>query len=518
VAEPARRYELLQRIAAGGMGEVFRAQVSGEHGFKKPVAIKRILPEGARDAKLLLRLIAEAKTMVALSHANIVQVFDLCRANDELFIVMELVDGADLMMLLTAERRRRRQTPIPIALYLAMEALKALAYAHGATPGVIHCDISPSNLLISIAGEVKITDFGIAQSMQRAAHRGKVREVMGKLSYMSPERMKSGTVDALGDIYALGVVLWETLAVRPLFRRGQSEDDLAQAICHEVPPRLDAVREDLPPALATVVASALDKQPEKRPRSAAEMLQALAQVSHELGPPLTAPDVGAWVRDLRDAGAPSSAQPADRPETLPTVPIGARTETSPTQRASTSVDRPRTLTFRGEVGADGVLILTEEPATPPTWRRYAWIGATCAIAASIIAARVQTPARSAPAAIAPSVPQAPPPGPPASAPPASPQETVAVPRPPTPTPTPTPTVRAPRRLADAYGFLNVYSEPWAQVTVDGRDVGTTPILKLRLPTGEHRVRLKNPSRAPYDKHVRIVKDRVELVSIELGRD
>src|SRR5262245_5495827 len=154
-----QRYELMERIAVGGMAEVFRARAFGAHGFEKPLAIKRILPDLALDPEFENRFIAEAKLAVALTHANIVQVFDFGRFGGSLFIAMEFVDGPDLAALLKAFAERSRPMPTAPALHIAMELAKGLDFAH--RRGVVHRDISPSNLLLSRAGEVKIADFGI---------------------------------------------------------------------------------------------------------------------------------------------------------------------------------------------------------------------------------------------------------------------------------------------------------------------------------------------------------------------
>src|SRR6266542_1002854 len=170
-----QRYDLVQQLAVGGMGEVFLGRVHGEHGFHKNVAVKRIRPELASSPEFVGRFVAEAKLAVQLSHANVVQVFDLGRAGDDLLLVMEYVHGADLGQLLEAQRARRERTPVAFAIYVAMEALMGLACAHesggGAGGGVIHCDLSPSNLLLSYAGEVKLAAFGVAQALDLASRR-----------------------------------------------------------------------------------------------------------------------------------------------------------------------------------------------------------------------------------------------------------------------------------------------------------------------------------------------------------
>jgi serine/threonine protein kinase len=205
---PLQRYDILHQIGAGGMGQVFLARTRGEHGFQKFVAVKRILPERARDPDFVVRFVAEAKLAVSLAHANIVQVLDLARFGDDLILVMEFVDGADLRTMLSLVPRPAPET----VLHIAIEALKGLAYAHRRTDpegrpiGVVHCDISPSNLLVSYAGEVKLTDFGIAQLLGQL-RRGKRDRIEGKYPYLAPELLRGEPADARADLYALAVTV-----------------------------------------------------------------------------------------------------------------------------------------------------------------------------------------------------------------------------------------------------------------------------------------------------------------------
>src|SRR6266545_2366598 len=173
------RYDVLDRIAVGGMAEVFLAKAYGAHGFEKTLAIKRILPELASDPEFAARFIAEAKVAVRLSHANVVQVFDFGRIGESLFIAMEFVDGLDLAAMLRKFKDEHRQVALPAAFHIAIEIIRALDFAH--SHNVVHRDVSPSNILVSRAGEVKIADFGIAQAAgDRRAIAADRRRIMGK--------------------------------------------------------------------------------------------------------------------------------------------------------------------------------------------------------------------------------------------------------------------------------------------------------------------------------------------------
>ena len=211
------RYDVLDRIAVGGMAEVFLAKAYGAHGFEKTLAIKKILPELARDAEFEARFIAEAKVAVRLSHANVVQVFDFGRIGESLFIAMEYVDGLDLAALVRKYKDEQRLIPLPAAFHIAIEIIRALDFAH--QHNVVHRDVSPSNILISRAGEVKIGDFGIAvaASPHKAAGPG-ARKVMGKWRYMSPEQTRGDTLDTRSDLFSAAVVLFELFTGEKLFR------------------------------------------------------------------------------------------------------------------------------------------------------------------------------------------------------------------------------------------------------------------------------------------------------------
>ncbi|HRC57008.1 MAG TPA: serine/threonine-protein kinase, partial [Kofleriaceae bacterium] len=211
------RYEVGELLGRGGMAEVFDGRSLGSHGFEKRVAIKRILPELAGDQTFTSRLVVEAKLAVALQHANVVQVLDLVRDGQDVFLVMEFINGPTLRRLLQ-ERYVSGAGPLPpgLSTYVLHEAAAGLDYAHCQPGGaVIHADISPSNLLLSRNGEVKLADFGIAR------REGIARAAEGKWGYMAPEQERGEALSARADLYALGVVLYELLTgVHPFNHNG----------------------------------------------------------------------------------------------------------------------------------------------------------------------------------------------------------------------------------------------------------------------------------------------------------
>ncbi|HLU65296.1 MAG TPA: serine/threonine-protein kinase, partial [Kofleriaceae bacterium] len=312
------RYLLVERLSQGGMGELFLAR-HGLSGFEKLVVIKKVLPHLAADEEFLSRFIDEAQVAVQLQHANVAQVFEVGRAQDEYFLSMEYVEGVDLRATLAALTARGRTMPPPLALFVAREAASGLAYAHrrtdpsGAPLAVVHCDISPPNLMLSFDGEVKIIDFGIAKSARRLTetnpHRG-----FGKFGYLAPEQLlKGAVVDARTDIYALGVVLYEMLTGRRMYEVGDTPDykALARMVLkgqHPLPSQTD-------PALAPcdeLVATALRPDAAQRYQSAAELRDAIQRVLVALSP-ITNPDhLAELVRELfRDSDAARRRSLAD---------------------------------------------------------------------------------------------------------------------------------------------------------------------------------------------------------------
>jgi protein kinase-like protein/PEGA domain-containing protein len=511
-----QRYDLLEPIAAGGMGEVFVGRVRGEHGFLKLVAIKRILPELARNPEFMVRFVAEAKLAVSLSHANIVQVFDLGRSGDDLLLVMEYIRGTDLGQLLARLADKKQQLSVAVAVYMAMEALKGLVHAHerrepDGRGGVIHCDLSPSNLLVSWAGEVKLVDFGVAQALDVARRRRATGSVMGKLRYLAPEQLLGKPLDARTDLYSLAVVLHEALTSQHPFDAGLA-DAIASAVVAGGAPPVSRWRPDVPEALDQLVARAMSRRPSDRPESARAMLTELTRIAQKLDP-VTPPDVGGWARACVDE-TPLDAMPRWTP-TVSAVPAGKAT-----------------VTFVVRTSIDGVTVLDKESAARRRGRRLPvaaglLLGVTL-FAAGSMARRLGSPATAAPpvtvtaAMTQPIIVTAP--APPAPTPalhgraaaPAPPNLIARADPPPRSRPQPPrPARTALAPLASPPGYVNIYADPWASVSVDGKLLGSTPLPRVPLAAGVHRVRLENPKARPVERLVRIESGKTELLDVDL---
>ncbi len=304
------RYELIERLAVGGMAEVFRAVAYGEHGFEKALAIKRILPELARDPEFENRFIGEAKLAVKLSHANVVQVLDFGRMGGTLFIAMELVDGLDLAALLRRYKELGRLLPIPAALHISIEIARGLDFAH--QHGVVHRDVSPSNILISRAGEVKIADFGIALAAADRRSAADGRRIMGKWRYMSPEQGAGESVEIRSDIFSAAAVWFELFTGDKLFP-GDDADTIIRNIARMTIPKASERRAGLPARLDELLCQALERVPARRPE-AGELLRGLVDVSYGSSIVASALDVKAAVSEALAAPAAdaSGATPVSR--------------------------------------------------------------------------------------------------------------------------------------------------------------------------------------------------------------
>src|SRR5689334_3700027 len=216
-----QRYRVIERIAAGGMAEVFRAESAGLEGFKKKVAIKRVLPHLAGKKEFMGMFLDEARLSAHLGHSNCVQVFDVGRGDDTFFIVMEMVDGADLKAVLQYMRQWGRLIPIEEACLICVKICEGLTYAHelrddkGAPFNIVHRDMSPPNVLMTRYGEVKIADFGLAKANSQLEE-SQPGIIKGKFGYLSPEAAHGRAIDHRTDIFAVGIILWEMLSGRRL--------------------------------------------------------------------------------------------------------------------------------------------------------------------------------------------------------------------------------------------------------------------------------------------------------------
>lgn len=299
------RYTITERLDHGGMAEVFRGVAESLQGFKKNVAIKRILPNLTKNQKFVSMFLDEARLSLFLQHANIVQVFDISKTPDNAyFLVMEYVDGCNLKALIERQKQKNKRIGVAQTIYLMMECCKALHYAHSLEHpetnkplGIVHRDISPPNILLSKNGEVKLVDFGLAKanSQIESTDPGVVK---GKFSYLSPEAASGLEVDHRADVFAVGIILWELFTGRRLFF-GDTDYQTVELVRQARIPSIAALNPEIEPELEQVVRKALARDPEERYQSAADLENALAQYLFSRRMKVTARDISALVKDTQ---------------------------------------------------------------------------------------------------------------------------------------------------------------------------------------------------------------------------
>jgi len=293
---------VLERISAGGMAEVYKAKQVGAEGFERPVAIKRILPHIARDPNFIAMFQAEAKLAVQLQHGNICQIYQLGRHDDSFYIALEYVDGRDVGAVLDLHQKQNRGVPLPQACYIISRACEGLDYAHnkkdnsGKSLNIIHRDISPPNLLISYEGEVKLIDFGLAKAVGSSIQT-QAGIIKGKLAYMSPEQVRGSQLDGRSDVFALGIVFFELLTARRLFRR-DSDLETFDAVRQCKIPKPSEINTSIPEALETILLTALARNPDERFASAAAFHEALREFVLRARMTFRGDQLGEWMRKM----------------------------------------------------------------------------------------------------------------------------------------------------------------------------------------------------------------------------
>jgi serine/threonine-protein kinase len=300
------KYQLLARLARGGMAETFRAQLTGAAGVTKQVVIKKVLPAFAEDEAFVEAFINEAKLSASLSHGNIAQVFDFGRLDGDYFIAMELVEGRSLaQMLKRAAEEGYARIPTAIACYLAIEVLKGLHYAHtrsgtdGAPLNIVHRDVTPENVLVSFEGETKVVDFGVAKAAMKGRAETEPGLVKGKFLYFSPEQAHADPLDGRSDVFAVGVMLYRMLCGELPFQ-GQMHVVMRSIITGQFKPAL-VVNPGLPPPLAVVLTRAMATRRDDRFATALEMQQALTGFLYRGDPDISSETIKDWMLWLFEA-------------------------------------------------------------------------------------------------------------------------------------------------------------------------------------------------------------------------
>ena len=312
-------FEILRRLARGGMAEIYLARTSGPSGFEKLVVLKKILGKFADKPRYVQLFLEEAKLAASLDHPGIAQVYDIGMVDGSYFFAMEHLHGQDVRSLLHRAWRIGERLPIEHAVQIARHVASALHFAHekrrsdGTLLGLVHRDVSPSNILVTYDGATKLLDFGVAKTATSTV-KTRTGALKGKISYMSPEQARGASIDRRSDIFSLGIVLWEMVTTQRLYR---ADNDLAtlQLIIHQPPRPPSQVRPECPPELERIVLRALAQDPGARYPTAEQLVLELDELAREhklkqspnalaatLGQ-LFAPELAAW-REAQAAGVP----------------------------------------------------------------------------------------------------------------------------------------------------------------------------------------------------------------------
>jgi len=295
MSDSQQRYRVIERLESGGMAEVFRAESEGLQGFRKQVAIKRVLPHLSSKKKFISMFLDEARLSAQLSHSNCVQVFDIGVGDASFFIVMEFVDGANLKAIAEHLKKVGRDFPVEAAIYIALELCKGLAYAHELTDGngaalhIVHRDMSPPNVLITKHGEIKIVDFGLAKANSQL-EKSEPGIIKGKFSYLSPEAAMGQDVDARTDIFAAGIILWELLSGQRLFL-GETDFQTVKKVQAAQVPNILQINKKVPQELERIIARALARDPSQRYPTARALGMELSKFMFRFGSAVSTFDI-----------------------------------------------------------------------------------------------------------------------------------------------------------------------------------------------------------------------------------
>lgn len=352
-------YRLVRHIATGGMAEVYLARRDGPHGFTKTVALKRILPQLARDPDFVAMFVDEARVCAQLSHPNLVQVFDFGETGSELYMAMEYVDGTTCAKVVRCAAARMDMVPVEAAIHIILGVLRGLEYAHAAVDldgrplGLVHRDVSPGNILIARSGAVKLGDFGIARAdeFERRTEEGQLK---GKLGYMSPEQVTGRPLDSRSDLFTLTIVFAEILTARPLFGVG-NELDILMRIRDADLSVFERNSAHLPADLCAIVRKGLAAEPEDRFLTATAYAEAIDDLIRQRRMSVSAAKLVQWLQqaglvprsgehalDLRSHAAPQrEPQPRRSPPGQNAVALAAGLPITSTQPPSETPPEPR---------------------------------------------------------------------------------------------------------------------------------------------------------------------------------
>ena len=302
IGSTANSYQILAKLAVGGMAEIFLARSASVGGVERYVVLKRVLRERAADVEFIRMFLDEARLAAQLQHPNVAQVYDIGKLGDSFFFTMEYVHGETVRGLLHRAYALRKPLPIGNVLTIIANTAAGLHHAHervgvdGRPLAIVHRDVSPSNLMVSYEGHVKVVDFGVAKASDRLQET-KAGTVKGKISYLSPEQCRTGALDRRSDLFSLGIVMWEMLTTERLFKKATDFDNMLQIVNEDAPPP-SALRPEIPPEVDAIVRRLLARQPDDRYQTAADVVDAIEEVAARSNSILSASALGRSMKEL----------------------------------------------------------------------------------------------------------------------------------------------------------------------------------------------------------------------------
>jgi serine/threonine protein kinase len=477
-------YQIQKKLAVGGMAEIFLARHRSVGGFERNVVLKKILPELAEDPSFVESFLNEAKLAAQLNHSNIVQIYDLGMVGRSYFIAMEYIKGYDLSTILRAARKEHIALPISVALSIGRDFLGALDYAHNAADldgrslGIVHRDVTPSNILITIEGQAKVVDFGIAKATAKNEGRTRTGTVKGKISYLAPEQVLGQDIDKRVDVFAAGIVLYELLTLVNPFR-GDNDYTTLRNIVEKKPAALTELQREIPPAISAPIVRALSQDREQRFASCGELVLALERAAAGSGIVVSASEVKDYVASHRPALDAIVEKDREGDDEFTVAEASREIEAPPERPPSVETER----------------LQPRRSSRAPTYAIVAVIAVVAlgtGIAMLLKPSPVLTPA-SLPVSAA-SAPAEPPIiKPKADDPRAKPDDKAKADA--------KPDAKADKKhkgkkeqRAEASGppgKVRFVIKPWGEVEVDGKVIGLTPLPLIELPSGTHKVVIRN---------------------------
>lgn len=496
-------FELVRRLASGGMGEVFIAKKTGAANFEKHVALKLLLPHLTALPESVRRFHAEARLAARMHHPNIVEIFDVGEAEGRPFIAMQLVEGVSLSQYLRYSAEQRLTTPLPIVRAITLSVCEALAYAHelkdtrGQPLKLVHRDVTPSNVLLSYTGGVQLTDFGIARVGEAATRAGVLQ---GKAAYVAPEQLThEAPVDARADLYSAAVTLYELLTGTNPFRR-ETQDQTFEAVLKGAPLPIRKVRPDVSAQMEAALTRAMARRPGERFADATSFRKAFIDGPVASAPDLaehlalvTAPFRAAWSMDDGDEGPGTMSQVllVTHSVSADLTPVSAR----PRWPLAVGVVLGLVLVvgvgagLRRESRAQAPLVegvVTFEDASPTPDGGFGLGVEPLVTIGQTVVERGPEPRR-----------------------PGNPPPRTRVNRPAPPPPAPPP-------AALRIGYLAADAVPWADVLINGARVDRTPFSKYPLPVGKHQVTFRAPDGRTQRKSIAITEGATTSLRVEFS--